>query len=441
MRTEEISYIIIQVAIIIIICILFILTFDFLLDFSIFLLVVSLVILGFLVNDILHKRSLNKTFSKYKKFAEFISEIFLLVIIMGIVQSMIYFYFNFDGGYFYSILFFFGIIAVLVTISNNQILQEPKKVYLYLFNGLLIFYLSIYEYATIFDFTIIEINSLNPLSFISGLLFTIPYNFFLSTFLLFKTNVIIETLLIHIGLLLLLGLANVFVVIKSNILLFQKNFPSYFLVRKPNSISKTPLILFIIYLAFLQVGNGLSEFLDISMWLLACMFVFYSVVQIQNNHMHDILHLKLIIILLMLLMCFVKYIYPLLINITLIDSLLVINGTNELFLQIIMFFVLNLLFFIMIHYVLNSLYYTKQIEISTYCYFLLLAFLIFNLPFILLKILAVSFLVFFFNLNENSINLKEKNNSKIITTKRLYFYNFLQKLTQLSVFYVAFLLM
>ncbi len=99
--------------------------FDFVLLINVIILVSSIILIGYLNAPILKEKITRTSDSKIYQILIIIAQVIFFLLLMGIIQSSIYFYFNYTNGIFESILLLFGLIAIIQGFNKFQIAHEP----------------------------------------------------------------------------------------------------------------------------------------------------------------------------------------------------------------------------------------------------------------------------------------------------------------------------
>lgn len=139
----------------------------------------------------------------------------------------------------------------------------------------------------------------------------------------------------------------------------------------------------------------------------------------------------------MLLLGFLNSMYYLTLQVTPIQFILDIQLIDIGLLQTIVFLLINFMFFLLFYTLISNSSLNEQSTIIKQGTFIGIVLLIVSIQIIVLELLFVSLLVLFFSysLYQNTIQKNSINLNKALTKKQL-----IQLVTQLSIFYIAFLL-
>ena len=214
-----------------------------------------------------------------------------------------------------------------------------------------------------------------------------------------------------------------------------------------SSLTIFPYIIILLFLSILQITNGLGEFIDRIFWITILLFLTLSLLLAWTKRSYELLSYQVELVLWFLLFGGIKIIYSRLIKEAFIQSLLTLVSLPFMLTLPLVFMLITIPIFLIFFLTMSRASLQSQVDLVKETNFMTLIVLITYLPNSTLKLSLVTLIVFSFlyskgryPLDRNSINLKEKNITHILTEKVLDYRFILQKMTELSVFYIAFLI-
>ncbi len=261
---------------------------------------------------------------------------------------------------------------------------------------------------------------------------TIPINFLLHIEFTLKTKGIAEIIFIQGLFIVIITAINVFIMKKIHSIAKKKPDPIENFKNLSLRISKTPFFIVIVYLSVLQLSNGFDEFLGTIIWLLSLLYLLISVIAPSIYTKNETKVLQLNFLLWVLVAGFITSLrHQFAQQNAFIQNITGQIITNQMINQILTFILLNITFFMIIYYLLTKTTVKRQNKINLYGNFIVLVILASYIPIIAIKLIVVILTVFLIVVKENSINLKEKVNFDYLR----------EKIVQISIFSIAFLLM
>ena len=377
--------------------------------------------------------------------------VLLGLITLAMVQSIIYFYFNFEQGYFFSFIFIFMAAGLYQVTKSSELVNTID---LRLFKLILALYIPYYLYAVIFDLFLLETYVFNPFIFALDLVTRVPIFLLANLSAYAGTNLFSTPFLVHLGTIILLYIVVFFGVWKVfSFIGNTSNESMSWKVKRNEGISLVPYIALISMVSFLSVGYGLTELYRIISWIL---IVFLLIILLIYSLKHDETNYTKVQfdLVLWLIMIFVsRYVNPIVLNLSFVQQTLLNNTSNGLILFVIAFAILPILVLVIFKSFLTSLSEIERKRFTNYCNFISLALLISYIPISTVQLTVLILLEFFASfyifkwgqsntpiIERNSINLNHSNNITFLSKLRLEKQVIIQKSTEITLFFLAYLI-
>ena len=364
--------------------------------------------------------------------------------VLAIVQSIIYFYYNFMTGYYYSFIIVFLSLGCFELLTSYQLLKDVDFKFL---KVVLFLYLPLYVYGLLYNPYLIQMNVLDPYNFAISIIIKLPLSFLDYFNFFMQTNPIDSFLITNVGPLVLFYLLTF-----ASLMYVNRYFSddsgtqSSIDELKSRNISFAPYFALLLMFVMLQSANGLQEFFTILTWISCFVLLYIQLVTFIKKGESYSRSVQLRIILWISLALFSKYILPLLVNTFVIQYLLDIFNPIGQLIDLIVFIVLNIFVLVTVYYLLRELIEIEDYKVSDYLFYSILLLLIGSVPFLLVKLIITSWLIFIFSspiepkIEFNSINLNltnfSDNLSKIILKKSVI----LLELSEIAIFFLAILI-
>lgn len=451
MQSYEIFTSMISLGIVVIAIGLLVNRFDFLTLLMLTILIISIILLRLLWEDFI---DLNQfTLPKFKRTfgATLLINVLSGMVILSILQSSVYFYFNYLQGYFFSFIFIFMFLGLYQLLSSNDLFQNIDFTLLRI---ILTIYLPYYIYAVVFNLSLLELNVFNPVLFFTGLIINVPSMLIANLTLYISNNTLTETFYVQISSLIIFYFVVFFSLKKLFPFLQSKdsNYESWNNFKR-NKIQLVPYLGMIYMVSILSTANGLNELYRISIWVLAIYFVTITLLYNfkQESVTKDLLQIKITLWIILILV--LQYINPIFFNLFFVQQLLLSIQQNSILVFILLYSFPSVLTLITVYYILKLLPSSDVERLNNYSFFFFLvllityfSLLIFRFLLIILLEFLATFIIFKWDENHtrlsviNSINIKHSVNftflSKISSHKKII----IQKTSKIALFFIAFII-
>ena len=411
---------------------------DMLLDSLLFIHIFLLVTIGFLLQKLFP--NLLKPIMKFKKFwfvDIFINIVFFAYVLVTVYLS-IYFYNNYNTGYYYVILFILGLLGIIQIVYAKELLINMD---LLPFNLLVSSYLSCIFFTMFFAPQILVGNTTNLIELVIDLVLLFPFKLIMYTTA--QTLVSGQTLFILQFFLVTLISGIIFFMVLSRMtskLALRTNLNEKIFIRT-ESISKIPFFSVILLLALLQQANGVTKFLNLSLYLLCILFILFELLSIKKQYLETIQFERLRLVLWLTFVMSSLFIFE---NFWFFQPIINMVSdiiTDQTIMPIFIFMVVINLLAIILHYTLTNIRINDKARIIHYFEIGVLGFFILNIPqrTIILALLSL-FVVILVILKQSQIskNSITSNNSISIIQNNQKYNNALNFITEILIYFVIF---
>ena len=407
---------------------------DLLLLIHIFLLITIAFLLQKLFPDLL------KLLMYFKK--KFLVDMFINILFSGYilvtVYLSIYFYNNYYTGYYYAILFILGLLGIIQIVSAKELLIDVN---LFPFNFLVSMYLSCILFTMFFAPQILVGNTTNLIELMIDLAVVFPFN--LIMYATVQALASGQTLFVLQFFLVIVISCVIFFAVLSRMTskLESRTKVSETIFIRTESISKVPFFSVILLLALLQQANGVTEFLNLSLYLLSILFIFFELLSIKKQFIETVQFEQLRIVLWLAFVISSLFIFE---NFGIFQPIINMVSdiiTDQTIMPIIIFMVVITLLAFILHYILTNLRIHDKARIIDYFKIGVLGFLILNIPqrTIVLALLSLLVVVIVIikqsQISKNSIT---SNNSIPIIQNNQKYNNALNFITEIVIYFVIF---
>ncbi len=417
--------------------VIFVSSFDLIVNITLFIFLSSILIASYL-SYVLTKDKIN---FKSVHIPNFLLNIFLTLslafTVLTLVFSSVFYYLNYGSGFLYTLLMIIAIFGLVQGFINCKVFVEPTKISFIVLSILIGFYTATILFGAFFDLSIIFIPLSDPIHFLQGLMVTIPTRLVHHFQISYQQNGLIELVLGSLGPLVVLSIvitSIIFILFKY----LEKNTDSGLsYTSHPPTISKFPFIMFLILISISQVANGLTAFLNNTFWLLIIIQATLGLRFWSNKNNYNGMRLQLTVLLWLIVIGFIQKPYTILMQITTLQSISTLKIIDSVYMMTFLFLLINSAIFFVVHKVITHCSFDEKANIIKEANFLGLILLLESIQNITLQLVLTGLLVLVFSFSiyqksflRNSINLYKVQMKK----------DLLQVLTQLSMFYLAFLL-
>ena len=407
---------------------------DLLLLIHIFLLITIAFLLQKLFPDLL------KLLMYFKK--KFLVDMFINILFSGYilvtVYLSIYFYNNYYTGYYYAILFILGLLGIIQIVSAKELLIDVN---LFPFNFLVSMYLSCILFTMFFAPQILVGNTTNLIELMIDLAVVFPFN--LIMYATVQALASGQTLFVLQFFLVIVISCVIFFAVLSRMTskLESRTKVSETIFIRTESISKVPFFSVILLLALLQQANGVTEFLNLSLYLLSILFIFFELLSIKKQFIETVQFEQLRMVLWLAFVISSLFIFE---NFGIFQPIINMVSdiiTDQTIMPIIIFMVVITLLAFILHYILTNLRIHDKARIIDYFKIGVLGFLILNIPqrTIVLALLSLLVVVIVIikqsQISKNSIT---SNNSIPIIQNNQKYNNALNFITEIVIYFVIF---